>query len=524
MSYKTFLILLSALFALFILRSINLLALPLYLDEGIYLFWARLFQQSSSFAYVSMQDGKTPLFFWFISFLQPYVGDLLLAGRLISVFFGTITALSWFIIGKLTLDKKTNLWLMILFFVTPYFYLVERMAFVDSTLTGLASLSLLFLVVTKKRLESKQFPWDIIFWQILSGLFLSLAFFTKTSAKIFLYAEVLVAISWILEYISKKNLRNIFALIFSLLIIISIYHELIGYMRVGSYRFWDMITVKETLLSFTPKEIVNQLITKPTFYIQSLTTTLSYITYYLGGLTLLIFLGGLVIFRKYRQNIWVLLYCLLIWTGTFFSAKMLPSRYYYLAIPSSVFIASYGAISLWQSKNKLANILLILIITVSSFLSLLMITNPLKALYAPQDQSLFVSEEFSALGLYDIINYLKINPQKNIVGVSGTWGAKEGTRVMLEQNNIENLDSSNIVERDSKVTKEGCPPKQIQQENYCIRWNGDNISNSKKENKYFLLLGKYYDLTLFKKFHDFQIIKEYSRPYSGYKVYLIKLN
>jgi len=124
---------------LIVLRFSFILKSPLYLDEGIY----------------SLQDGKTPLFFWMIYVFGPLINNYLLAGRLISIFAGLVTAGCWMIIFFNYFNLRKSIIYLFLFLIAPYGFLVERMALSDSLLMAFASLSLMFLMLFKKILDEK---------------------------------------------------------------------------------------------------------------------------------------------------------------------------------------------------------------------------------------------------------------------------------------------------------------------------------------------------------------------------------
>src|SRR5258708_6450189 len=141
---------------LVLLRSFHLLTFPLYLDEGIYLAWAHLIAKDLSLAYVSLNDGKTPLFMWIVASLSHSIQSSFLIARMLSVIAGGVTAVSWTHITKITFGKKYMRWYMLLSLIVPYLYFVERMGFVDSLLTAFASLSLVFLLWTKIWVQKKK--------------------------------------------------------------------------------------------------------------------------------------------------------------------------------------------------------------------------------------------------------------------------------------------------------------------------------------------------------------------------------
>lgn len=462
------------------IKSLNLLGLPLYLDEGNYIFWAKLMRESAGFAYLSLQDGKTPLYMWILAHVYPLFKDYFLTGRLISVIGAGITFFSWAVILVKTQKSKAHLWFWILMLVTPYTYLVERMAFVDSLMVAFASLSLLMSVLGR----------DKVLPSLLSGLFLALAFMTKSSARVFLLGQLAVSVFWIIEQIISKQYKKALFALFSFLLTYLVYSELIGYLRVGAYRFWAMIAEKEALMTFP----ISKILTSPdvSLYRVHLALVSEYAWVYLGGILLFIILGAWSIVRDNRKFLWLLAYMGIIVSAIFLSGKVTASRYFYMAVPALLVMATFGISYLLKTKKTLGKILIVTILLFASYRSLFMILAPLKAYYASDDQSYFVSGDISALGLLEIISYLKAVPP-GIVGVSGIWGVAEGSVVAFQDADIEAV----------KITKPSLDPA--------------------GKDRYLYLTGRDTNLETIAKSISFTIEKTFNRPYSNSPVYLLKI-
>ena len=69
----------------FALRLPNLTLQPIFADEAIYIRWAQVMRAEPTLRFLSLSDGKTPLFMWaMIPFLKVF-SDPLFAGRFLSV-------------------------------------------------------------------------------------------------------------------------------------------------------------------------------------------------------------------------------------------------------------------------------------------------------------------------------------------------------------------------------------------------------------------------------------------------------
>ena len=148
----------------------HLTEIPIFADEAIYLNWAKRIAIGDENIFISMYDGKTPLFMWLSGLASYPIKNLLLAGRLVSVF--SLFMASTYIFKKL--KKTTFSWafLSLVFILgNTFFFFHARLALLD---TLFASLVILFIFTWSNASSIKQ--------SLLSGLFISLAFLTKTPA------------------------------------------------------------------------------------------------------------------------------------------------------------------------------------------------------------------------------------------------------------------------------------------------------------------------------------------------------
>ena len=152
--------------ALFLVsRLYNILLLPIFTDESIYIYWAKLIATEHSHWLISLSDGKPPLLIWLIASLLTVLPSnlYLLAGRLPSVAAGLITLIG---IYKLTnflfASQKAALIASFLYVITPFTLLYDRMALFDSLLTSMLIWSLYFALKTGRTFRDKGSPKRIL--------------------------------------------------------------------------------------------------------------------------------------------------------------------------------------------------------------------------------------------------------------------------------------------------------------------------------------------------------------------------
>ena len=175
-----------------IIALASLSVFPIFADEAIYLFWARKILLGMANPFISLYDGKPPLFMWLsaISFLDFH--NLLLAGRTVSVLSFTLSLLIvYFGINKL--NRRWALFSLPLIALSPFVFFHIRLAILDS----LFSLFLLASVFSWTEIKLK-------YKGLVTGIMIGLAFWTKTPALFML------PFPWIAAYFERENRIKLF--------------------------------------------------------------------------------------------------------------------------------------------------------------------------------------------------------------------------------------------------------------------------------------------------------------------------
>src|SRR3990167_2044966 len=163
----------------FITRIINLKIIPIFTDEAIYSFWAQVALHDPANRFLSLEDGKQPLFIWLAAISQKFIADPLVATRLVSVVAGFGSAIGIYLLSRFLLGDKTAKIATFLYIILPFTLLYDRMALFDSLLTMLSIYSLYFSTLMAKKVKL-----DLA---ILAGVVIGLAMITKSSGVFFLY-------------------------------------------------------------------------------------------------------------------------------------------------------------------------------------------------------------------------------------------------------------------------------------------------------------------------------------------------
>src|SRR3990167_7544264 len=81
-----------------VMRLTNLTALPIFTDEAIYIRWAQIGGRDASWRFISLTDGKQPLFTWAMMVSLRLFQDPLFAGRLVSVISGLLSLIGMYVL------------------------------------------------------------------------------------------------------------------------------------------------------------------------------------------------------------------------------------------------------------------------------------------------------------------------------------------------------------------------------------------------------------------------------------------
>lgn len=499
----------------------NLVLLPLYLDEGLYIFWSYLFSTDPGFAYISMQDGKTPLFIWLTTRVNSFFNNFLYSGRFVSVMASVVSLICWLIIGAKIMGKRSLIFIFVLFLVAPFNILISRLAFVDSLLIAFGSLSILGIFLVKEFAEKKQIIKTLIF-ATLAGLLLGMAFLTKTTAKIFLLGELLVLGLWGLGLVKNTQFKPAALILVSGLIITGLYFEIMGYLKFGALKHWEMIANKESILVFSLPELYRKFFVQQNFttHIKNISVTLEYFFYYFGPI-LFFFAAGVIWMFKIRRHFWILSLVLVFSGGVFLSAKVPASRYLAIIIPEVLVISAFGLFWIWGSKLKLLKVISGVLILISGFLSVKIIFDPMNAYYASDDRANFVDYNLNALGLNESIEYLSPRKENAAVALTGIWGVAEGAKVAFEENGIENYTTGRVVTVHPK--EEVCEDDYRELNGKCWKIDFGDITKSGKSEKYVYFINELVNIETLKKLENIEVISEFKRPATNLNVYLIKL-
>ncbi len=389
------------------IRIFNLLSLPIFADEAIYVRWAQVMRAEATLRFLPLSDGKQPLFMWVMILFLKLISDPLFAGRLTSVFSGVGTIIGIFVASYLLFkSKKSSLIAALIYSIVPYAVFFDRMALADSMLTmfGVWTFTFGILLVQNLRLDVA----------MILGFVLGGALLTKSPA---LYFSLLLTTPVVFVKNRKSMLHYLILIIPTYLIAYGMYNIL----RLGpnfgqlAARNMDYVYPISHILSSPLDPFKPFLDRSKEFY------------WIMGGSALFVswLLGYILNWKSKFKELVVLTFWFLgpILVSSEFS-KTMTARYVFFSIPYFVIIASTIFLVNFRRSKILVYGLLFLFIFQSLVYDFKLLKNVTSANLPRSERSGYLEEWTSGQGIKEISEFLKELPknEKVLVGTEGFFG------------------------------------------------------------------------------------------------------
>ncbi len=306
-----------ALISLYVfLRLTHILSLPMFTDEGIYIRWSQIAAQDPAWRFISLTDGKQPMYVWVAMILLRFIHDPLFAGRLVSVGTGLGTLIGiWLLTWEMFQKKWIAFLAAFLYIIFPFALVYDRMALYESMVGMFAiwSLYIEILLVKKRR-------WDIAF---LLGLVLGGAVLTKTNGffNMLLILPTLLLFPWGKPNRLQVLLKWIGCAILAI-VLGNIYYSIL---RLSP--FFGIINEKNATFVYPLKEWLYHPFT---FVIGNLRGLFDWLVTYVSWGGVIVMLAAFIIEKKYwREKVILVLWFLVPFLYLAFFGKVIYPRYIY---------------------------------------------------------------------------------------------------------------------------------------------------------------------------------------------------
>lgn len=394
-------------------RLTNLTKLPIFTDEAIYIRWSQIGSRDANWRFISMVDGKQPLFTWIMMIFLRIIRDPLFAGRLVSVFAGFFTVIGmWLTTRELFKSQKIAYIASLLYILVPFGLMYDRMALYDSlsATASIWSLYLAILLVRRVRLDVA----------LLLGMSLGLGVLNKTSGFLSLYMlpGTLILFDWTKNDRVKRLLRWVGLALVAAIICEGMYSIL----RLSP--LYAMIGQKDTVFVYSFREWL----THPfNFLYGNIHGLFDWAIHYLTWpLFTTAILTGFALWKWPREKLLLLGW----WFAPFFALAvdgrvLYPRFILFMVLPLMVLVA-VGVVWIWDTfKHSIWRwALIILLFGGSLYTDYYIITNPLYAPIPEADAGQYIDDWPSGWGVPEVNAFLAEEATKGKVSVytDGTFG------------------------------------------------------------------------------------------------------
>jgi len=402
-----------------ITRTVNLTALPIFTDEAIYIRWSQIGSQDANWRFISLTDGKQPLFTWIMMVTLRLFQDPLVAGRMVSVGAGIFSLVGLGVLAQEIFgSKKISFLTGFLYIISPFSVMYDRLAIYDSLSAALAiwNLYLAILLVKKIRLDIA----------LIFGLLLGVGMLNKTSGfiAIYLLPSTLLLFNFKQFQWKKKILQWMGYATISFILSQIVY----GILRLSP--FYHMVSQKDFVFVHPFK---NWYFLYP-FFLGNMQGLFDWITGYLTWPIFLLALSSVFILLRSSQkristllsSILLLIYCFVPLTALAYFGKVLYPRFIlFMALPLLILAAfSFNALmeKFWKRWYVIAFSFIFLFQSI--WTTYFIVTNPTYAPIPNSDRGQLIDDWPSGYGAKESITFLSKEVEKGQIAVytEGTFG------------------------------------------------------------------------------------------------------
>lgn len=401
-------------FAFLATRLTNLTKLPIFTDEAIYIRWSQIGAQDANWRFISLTDGKQPMFTWVTMVLLRLVpGDPLLAGRLSSVLAGLGSMIGLlFLSHELFKSKNVTFAVLLIYIISPFTLWYDRMAIYDSMVAmfSIWNLYLAVLLVRRPRLDVA----------LLFGMMLGFGMLNKSSGFLSLYLVPLTL--FLFDWTSPKLFQRLVK--WAAFVVVAALLSQLFYSVLRLSPFFYIVGQKDNVFIFSPQEWLAQPFR---FFAGNLRGMADWVRSYM---TLPLFVAAFVplFFRwpKWKERLllygWAIAPLVLLAN---FGKVLYPRFILFMTIPLFI-LAAESSVYLFEKIKKplVAWIFGAILLVPSIYISFMIIRDPLNAPLPISDRSQYIDDWPSGWGVPQVTSYIQSQAASGKVAIytEGTFG------------------------------------------------------------------------------------------------------
>ena len=391
----------------FITRFVNIKIIPIFTDEAIYTYWAKVALNDPANRFISLEDGKQPLFIWIAAIFQKFIEDPLIASRLVSVFAGFGSIIGIYLVTKELFNAKIARFSSLLYVILPFTLLYDRLALFDSLLTTLGIFAIYFSIKMAKnpRLD----------FALLNGFAIGLTMITKSSGNFFLY---LLPFSLLLSnFRQKMMLKNLSKWVGLSLVTFILTQLIYNSLRLSPLFYVIERKNYEFIRSFS--EITNDPFL---FAVSNFKSMINWLVTY-TSLPLFLFFTICLLWGYLKKDLKIIYLSILIiipFIAEVIFNKVLYPRFTLFYYPYILILIAYFVILIMDSFKKYSKQLtvgFVLVLSIPVYTSFKLLTNPAYANIPENDSNQYLNNWPAGYGVAEIVQILKKESKNQIIYV-----------------------------------------------------------------------------------------------------------
>jgi len=411
--YKRELFIFSALIIVFLLlRILTLTKLPIFTDEAIYLRWAQIAKNDANWRFISLTDGKQPLFVWLTIIAMKFFHDPLVAGRLVSVMSGLGTIIGLFFLGREVFKNyRVGIVSGALYVIFPFALVYDRMALYDSLVGTFIvwGLYFTFLLIRRLRLD----------YALIMGFVTGAAVLNKTNGFFTIY---LLPFSIIIFDFKQKDWKAKLLRYAGLsFLVVVLTYGFYSILRLSP--FFYIINEKNAIFFYPVQEFLKHPFT---YFFSNLSAFNDWTLRYVGLPLIVIAAFSLFVSKAYlREKLLLLAWFIIPYIGFALDGKTVYPRYIF---PMTLSLLPLAAFTLVMIAKKFQGwklyLLVFLTISYSLFTDFLILYNFAGSPIPRSDKSQYLTGWPSGVGVKETEDYLAERAKANhiYVATEGTFG------------------------------------------------------------------------------------------------------
>lgn len=389
------------------------MSLPIFTDEAIYIRWAQIAKQDASWRFISLTDGKQPMYVWLAMITLRFIHDPLLAGRVVSVVAGALSTVGlFFLASEIFKNKKIGVLASVLYVLFPFALVYDRMALYDSLVSMFIIWAIYFEVLLVRHIRL-----DLAF---ILGMIIGGGMLTKANTE---FALAFLPLSLLLFNFKDKH-RKDKLLHWVIYAFVSAALALLIYSILRLSPFYYIIDQKTATFVYPLKE---WLLHPFTYFTGNLSALIDWFIGYTTIPFILLIGAAFLTGKKYLPEkifLFIAFVSPFLYLA-FFGKTIYPRFILFMTMPLLV-LAAYALYTMqaFTKKYWLKTVIFTAFLSMFVINDYLILTDFPKAHIPKADLGQFITGWPAGLGVKETVNYLReqAKDKKIYIGTEGTFG------------------------------------------------------------------------------------------------------